>query len=193
MHARVWPPRRCCIQLRCPVPTSPLQRRSIRLSAMPPPEPHQLAVSRAISRAWTGHRAPAGALTMSAAPLRCWRRYVLLRHLCLSYSRSSQSCREASTLHQSMDAPCCSAAPASSSVYARHQGKSRSQNWAVLGGRFGQPSGICWGLDGDGPRFRPPEGSLSTFLQRWRIQFCALAGKTLCHGALAAQPALRHQ
>ena len=48
---------------------------------MPPPEPHQLAVSRAISRAWTGHRAPAGALTMSAAPLRCWRRYVPLRHL----------------------------------------------------------------------------------------------------------------
>ena len=30
MHARVWPPRRCCIQLRCPVPTSPLQARVVR-------------------------------------------------------------------------------------------------------------------------------------------------------------------
>ena len=33
-----------------------------------------------------------------------------------------------------------------------------------MGGRFGQPSGICWGLDGDGPRFRPPEGSFVNFL-----------------------------
>ena len=46
------------------------------------------------------------------------------------------------------------------------KGKSRFQKWAVLGGRFGQPSGICWGLDGDGPRFRPPEGSFVNFFAK---------------------------
>ena len=35
-----------------------------------------------------------------------------------------------------------------------------------MGGRFGQPSGICWGLDGDGPRFRPPEGSFANFFAK---------------------------
>ena len=35
-----------------------------------------------------------------------------------------------------------------------------------FGGRFGHPSGICWGLDGDGPRFRPPEGSFANFFAK---------------------------
>ena len=44
------------------------------------------------------------------------------------------------------------------------QRKIALQKWAVSRGRFGQPSGIYWGLDGDGPRFRPPEGSFVNFL-----------------------------
>ena len=46
------------------------------------------------------------------------------------------------------------------------QRKIELQKWAVLGGRFGQPSGICWGLDSDGPRFRPPEGSFVNFFAK---------------------------
>eukprot|EP01045_Picozoa_sp_COSAG04_P004905 COSAG04_NODE_220_length_19788_cov_11.583575_4_plen_253_part_00 len=63
------------------------------------------------------------------------------------------------------------------------QRKIELQKWAVLGGRFGQPSGICWGLDGDGPRFRPPEGSFvnffakmaNTVLRSRRAKRCATA------------------
>ena len=56
------------------------------------------------------------------------------------------------------------ATPFEGRTLSHWQRKIELQKWAVLGGRFGQPSGICWGLDGDGPRFRPPEGSFVNFL-----------------------------
>ena len=44
------------------------------------------------------------------------------------------------------------------------------ENRAAEMGRFARlfrkASGICWGLDGDGPRFRPPEGSFVNFLAK---------------------------
>ena len=58
----------------------------------------------------------------------------------------------------------CSCHAGGSRELSPWQRKIELQKWAVLGGRFGQPSGICWGLDGDGPRFRPPEGSFVNFL-----------------------------
>ena len=58
------------------------------------------------------------------------------------------------------------ATPIEGPTLSHWQRKIAQQKWAVLGGRFGQPSGICWGLDGDGPRFRPPEGSFVNFFAK---------------------------
>ena len=75
------------------------------------------------------------------------------------------------------------ATPIEGPTLSHWQRKIELQKWAVLGGRFGQPSGICWGLDSDGPRFRPPEGSFvnffakmaNTVLRSRRAKRCATA------------------
>ena len=82
------------------------------------------------------------------------------------------------------------ATPIEGPTLSHWQRKIELQKWAVLGGRFGQPSGICWGLDSDGPRFRPPEGSF--------VNFFTKMANTVLRSPRAkmvprAQPALRHQ
>ena len=69
----------------------------------------------------------------------------------------------------------------------------RLHKWAVLGGRFGQPSGICWGLDGDGPRFRPPEGSFVNFFAKMAntVLRCRCANFVPCHIGRATRPSTR--
>ena len=62
-----------------------------------------------------------------------------------------------------------------------------------MGGRFGQPSGICWGLDGDGPRFRPPEGSFVNFFAKMAntVLRSRCANFVPCHIGRATRPSTR--
>ena len=88
------------------------------------------------------------------------------------------------------DDEAAAATPIEGPTLSHWQRKIELQKWAVLGGRFGQPSGIYGGLDGDDPRFRPPEGSFTNF-------FAKMANTLLRYRCAKmvppAQPAHRHQ